>query len=175
MIKSRYTWISIVAMTSVLCVVSQLAIGADEETLPEDMVVIAAIKTMFADPLSPRAIDAGKMVMDFSQGSDKVVVVVARDLGFYPGSEHADMLLAQYIAGVVKFDLENPKQASDERLGIQAGLQAALNAYKKIRAKEQSFTVAALDAAEASINKGLLSSFIGEALAKAKQDRITAK
>jgi len=88
---------------------------------------------------------------------------------------HAETLLAQYIAGVVKFDLENPKQASDERLGIQAGLQAALNAYKKIRSREPSLSVPALDSAEASMKNGQLSVFIGEALARSKQDRITAQ
>ena len=156
--------------------VPDLATASEEDALPEETaVIIASIKTMFADPLSPRAIEAGKTVMDFSQGSDKVMVVVARDLGFYPGSDHADMLLAQYIAGVVKFDLENPKQASDEQLGIQAGLQAALNAYRKIRAQQPSVTVAALDAAEASMKKGELAEFIGEALARAKQERLTTK
>ena len=74
-----------------------------------------------------------------------------------------------------KFDLENPKQASDERLGIQAGLQAALNAYKNIRRQEPSFAVPALDIAETSMKNGEVNLFIGEALAKAKQDRITAK
>jgi hypothetical protein len=164
---------SIMALAA--CVMPYLAMCADENGLPEEAAVIAAIKTMFADPLSPRAVEAGKTVMDFSQGSDKVVVVVARDLGFYPGSKHADMLLAQYIAGVVKFDLENPKQASDERLGIQAGLQAALNAYNNIRRQEPSFAVPALDIAETSMKNGKVNVFIDEALAKAKQERITAK
>lgn len=169
--------ISFAGMIAVMTVLAipDLATGAEEDALPEEMAVIAAIKTMFADPLSPRAIEAQKTVIDFSQGSDKVRVVVARDLGFYPDVDHSETLLAQYIAGVVKFDLENPKQAFDERLGIQAGLQATLNAYKKIRAKEPSLTVSALDSAEASINKGQLSSFIAEALAKAKQERLTTK
>jgi hypothetical protein len=149
--------------------------ASDEDALPEEALVIAAVKAMFADPLSPKAAEAAKTVMEFSQGSDKVVVIVARDLGFYPGSDYSDMLLAQYIAGVVKFDLENPKQASDERLGIQAGLQAALNAYRKIRSQRPSFSIAALDTAETSMKKGQLAEFIGEALARAKQERLTAK
>lgn len=154
---------------------SDMAVGAEDPALPDETTVGDAIKTMFADPLSPRAIEAEKTVIDFSQGSDKVRVVVARDLGFYPGSSHADTLLAHYIAGVVKFDLENPKQASDERLGIQAGLQAVLDAYKKILRQEPAFTVPALDTAAESLDKGQLSSFIEEALSRAKQDRITAK
>jgi hypothetical protein len=156
-------------------VAPDMAMGADEPALPEEAAVIDAIKTMFADPLSPRAGEAEKTVMDFSQGSDKVRVVVARDLGFYPGSSHADMLLAHYIAGVVKFDLENPKQASDERLGIRSGLQAALDAYKNILKQEPAFKVPALDTAATSMKNGEVNAFIDEALAKAKQERITAK
>lgn len=173
--RACVTVLAVTIAVLIAFVVPDLAMASEEDALPEDMAVIAAIKTMFADPLSPKALEAGRMVTDFSQGSDKVRVVVARDLGFYPGSDHSDMLLAQYIAGVVKFDIENPKQASDELLGIQAGLQAALNAYRKIRSQQPSLTVAALDAAEDSMKNGQLAEFIGEALARAKQERLTTK
>jgi hypothetical protein len=165
----------VVMIALAVCMAAHPAVCADEDVMPDEAAVIAAVKTMFADPLSARAADAEKIVMDFSQGSDKVRVVVARDLGFYPGVDHSETLLAQYIAGVVKFDLENPKQAADERLGIQAGLQAALNAYGKIRSQQPSFAVAALDAADARMKKGQLAEFIGEALARAKQDRLNTK
>jgi len=159
----------VVAMALVACALTHA--HAAEGELPDEAAVRSAINTMFADPFSASSVEAQKTVVDFSQGSDKVKVVVARGLGFYSGTDHSDMLLAHYIAGVVKFDLENPTQASDERLGIQAGLKAVLNLYKKIRAREASFTVPELDAAEASIRDGRLSAFINDALARVKKER----
>jgi hypothetical protein len=171
----RYLWIPVVAMVLGACVLPQPAIGADEADAPGDAAVIAAIKAMFDDPFSAQAAEAQKVVVDFSQGSDKVKVIVARGLGFYPGNIYSETLLAHYIAGVVKFDLDNPAKAADERLGIQAGLEAALNVYKKIRRRDDGIAVPSLDAAEESVGKGSLSAFIGEALARAKQERGAAK
>jgi len=175
MIKARYLWIPVIVMALVACAMPHQAVCAAEGELPDEAAVRAAINTMFADPFSERAVEAQKSVLDFSQGSDKIKVIVARDIGFYPGTKYSDMLLAHYIAGVVKFGLENTGEASDERLGTQAGLRAALSLYKKIRVREASFTVPELNVAEASIQNGRLSVFIDEALARAKKERGAAK
>jgi hypothetical protein len=167
----RKLLIPFAAAILIACALPLRAEYTAEGELPDDRQVRKAIDTMFTDPFSSWAAEAQNIVLDYSQGSDKIKVVVARGLGFYPDTKYTDMLLAHYIAGVVKFGLDKPKQAADEQLGAEAGLKAVLDLYKKIRGKEASFYVPELDAAEVSVKNGKLSIFTGEALARAKKER----
>jgi hypothetical protein len=137
--------------------------------------VRAAIEEIFADPFSVKAREAQRVVLDFSQGSNEVRIVVSRGLGFYPGTEYSEMLLTHYICGVMKFGLDNPALAAEERGGAEAGLKAALDVYKKIRNRDSSFSVKELDDAGASDIRGEFSAFVASALERARRERIAER
>lgn len=168
--------ILVIASLAILPIVSGSDCPAEalEQELSDEAAVLAAIDTVFNDPLSNKSQAAAKIVIDYSQGTDKVNVVVAKGLGYYPGNEYTEALLTQYIAAVVKYGLENPSKAGDERSGIPAGLTAAIALYKKIKTKDPSFKVTELDAAENAIRNGEIRDIINDYMERAKKDRETA-
>jgi hypothetical protein len=147
------------------------AICAAQDGLQDDKAVMAGIRSMLADPFTEKSRSAEKTVVDFSQASDKVNVIVSRSLGYYPGSDWTDMLLAHYIAGVVKVQLEDPSKTGDSRTAIRSGLQAALSLYKKIKAKDPSLRIGELEGIDARIKNGDMELVIDEALARVKAER----
>lgn len=142
---------------------------AQEQELYDEKAVMEGIRSMLANPFSEKSRAAEKTVVDFSQGSDKVNVMVAKGLGYYPGSEWSDMLLAHYIAGVVKVQLEGA--ARDERAAVRAGLQAAIALYKKLKERDPALKIGSLETADARIKAGEMDLYVGEAMARAKEER----
>jgi hypothetical protein len=154
-----------------LCAVLHATVWAAEQDLPDEKTVLAAVDTIFADPFSKAAQEARKVVIEYSQGTEKMTIVVAKGCGFYPGNRWSAELLGHYIAGAVRYYLKNPSKASDERAGMQAGLMASMELYDKIKSREPAFRVEDLDSADERISKGEAGLVVKEALQRAEKER----
>jgi hypothetical protein len=134
-----------------LCAVSLLAsAGACLAATPTRHEVLVAISVLERNVTGQEAVDAAKTIVVYAQDSEDVVV----DIG--PGQlpwvsekwglakeqelEYQSMLLAAYVAGNIKSQIKNARVEDD----TYSGWVFAIDAYKRLRAKEP-FRSASID------------------------------
>lgn len=93
--------------------------------------VLQAIDRMVANPIVDRVRPEYAQVVDFAEQSDRVLVTIDPQYFEFSGDKNLDSaLLAYFVAGAVKFDLENPEAAREAVSDIPPAIRSALVYYK---------------------------------------------
>jgi hypothetical protein len=102
--------------------------------IPPVAVTRRAIESILAHPEADRVRPEYPLIFDFAQRSDKVEIVIGRPFFDFSDQRQLDSsLLAYYLAGAVKFDLDHPDQLGDRRADVPAAIRAGLVFYRKYR------------------------------------------
>jgi hypothetical protein len=129
---NRLSHLVVVLILSMSAAAPPLAAGRD----PRETKVLQGIQTMLTKPLTSEAIDAQAEVVQFSQTSDKTPVLITPDFYKSLESQYGPILLAYYIAGAVKYDLENPTKIGDEYASVPSAIEAMLIVYRELKKKQ---------------------------------------
>lgn len=137
--------------------------------LPTDAAALAAANRFLSESSYDKRAEDGALVMDFAERSPKVTIEIdTRYLDLKQKMEEMDSLLLWYfVAGGVRYDLQNPAKAKDALADKPASVRAMLVVYKRIRVRQPTFRRGLLDKFVAAEAKGQLESYL-RTLAKQK-------
>ncbi len=161
----RRIWLVIAVALST----GQLCWAGTGDRPADEVKILAAIDKMFADPLSKEATEAQAQVVAFAKASPKVSVQVSPAFFQFTGSPYDAMLMAHYLAGAVKFDLEHPDQANDPLADVPAALRAALQAYRRLHVAKAVYYNPFFEKVDFKERGGELDAMVKEIAAKQKQ------
>jgi hypothetical protein len=123
----------------------------------------ATIRAVIDDFLKSPANDhRARQIMKFAQDSDDVLIsldsMVVNWMRHQPKYEQADMLLAVFVAGNVRSQLESGKVADDS----YAGLQEVFRVYRDLQQKQSALKIPEIESLIEKDKAGTLKSFIAE-------------
>jgi hypothetical protein len=116
----------------------QLPANADSDPVSKAD-VLNSIKVMMDKPLTDEMVEAQKVVVKFADESNDVGVLI--DPAFYKAKE-SDMevfFLSYYIAGAVKYQLENPSKSGKPYASIPAAIRSELFIYKEVKKRLKGY------------------------------------
>lgn len=128
---------------------------------PDAKEVRAAIEAIERNPLA--AAEAGHIntLMSFAQESPDVTILVDPELTAFAQNQqdkHAPLLLAAFIAGNVKGQLNSKTNRDDS----YSGLQTVFKVYHSIQASQKDYKVPSIDDLEALDKQGKLKAKVEE-------------
>lgn len=141
----------------------RLSVARAEPTHPQTIrepEVLAAMETMFRDPLSEAARQAQATVIEFAKTSNQVSVEISPRLFLFTNSRYDSLLMAHYIAGAVEFDLAHRDQARDRMADAPAALSAAVAVYRKMRLAKVAYYNPFFETVDAWEQRGKLGELI---------------
>ena len=123
----------------------------------------AAIRPVIDDFLkSPAKDDRAKKIMKFAEDSENVLISLDRMVVSWmrhdPKYEQADTLLAVFVAGNVRSQLDSGKAADDS----YAGLQEVFRVYRDMQSKQADLKIPEIDSLIEKDKAGTLKPFIAE-------------
>jgi hypothetical protein len=98
---------------------------------PSRTQVLKTIDILVLQPQPDRIRSSFSLILDFAETSDEVHVLIGLPYFDFGGSKRlGDILLAYFVAGAVKFDLENPSLADDPQADAGSAIRTALVYYR---------------------------------------------
>ena len=149
----------IIVLLTTLCLL--LAPRALQAGPPTTQQAQAAIDAVLTDPLAAEKDGHAATVMSFAEQSPDVSVIIDAELLPFANDRqnpHARLLLASFVAGNVKSQLDSGKNKDDS----YAGMQSLFKAYRAIRSTKQDYKVESIDKLEAMDNQGKLKAKVEE-------------
>ena len=154
-----------IAALVVLVCVCQPCSYPQQNSVDESHAMLDDISVMFEEPFAESSPEIHARLIKFAEDSDQVSVIVYSE--FCPifqfgnvDERHSQVLLAHYIAGSVKFDLEHPEEAVDRYADIPSAVKATLEVYRKIRVRDKELSVEFFDKLDAKDQEGMFDTYI---------------
>jgi hypothetical protein len=154
----------IIGVLIVFLLMIPLAVNAAESAppppqLPDKATVIEMVDYIEAQPLSPLADVARQDVVYYANYSDDVHVIIDTNiLPWIKQSEWSDLLLASYIAGNVRSQLQRNKREND----TYAGLTLMILAYNELRKNDPNIRIAEIDKQIQLLKEDKLKAYVTE-------------
>ena len=161
-------------LTALAIVALGATVRADGEPRPEgtrDPVVasvLRAIDRMVKNPIVDQVRPEYPQVFNFAERSDQVLVTISTRYLEFSGDKKLDSaLIAYFIAGAVKFDLENPEAREDELADIPAAIRSALVYYRAHRSHHPERSHPFFERMDEHDRAGTLDQYVAEAAKRA--------
>ncbi len=123
--------------------------------------VLAAVDRLLSDPVADKIRPEFPLIVDFADESPEVEVVLGEPYFELGKDKHLNgILLAYYIAGAVKFDIENPVAARNPQADAGPAIRAALVYYRVHRRAHPKVTYPLFEKFDALDKEGKLDEFI---------------
>ena len=148
----------IVQLTALCLLLAPRALQAGPPTTQQAQ---AAIDAVLADPLAAEKDGHAATVMSFAEQSPDVSVIIDAELLPFANDRqnpHARLLLASFVAGNVKSQLDAKKNKDDS----YAGLQTLFKVYHAVQASDKDYKVDSIDKLEALDKEGKLKAKVEE-------------
>lgn len=165
---------ALVALLPVGAVLAQPGGGTIKRPLPSKAVVLSAISRMMrvvgenaAKPPAPTRpgekawMDDMKLVAGYAQDSSDVTIAINPRLAATTTKEDV-LYLAYYLAGATRYDLQNPKRATDPYADQAAAVRAELLAYRYTKARGAKMQRPLLDDLQAKNAAGTLEKYVAQ-------------
>ena len=161
--RSRLPWLALAVTLSASASLAMAASDREVKTrpIPSRARVLAAVDSILRDPVPDKMRPEFPMIYDFADKSPEVEVVLgAPYFEFGTDKQLSSILLAYYIAGAVKFDLENPVAARNPQADAGPAIRAALVYYRAHRRAHPKVTHPLFEKFDALDKQGKLDQFI---------------
>ncbi len=148
----------------VIFLVVPLAVSAAESAphplqLPDKTAIIEMVDYIEAQPLSPLADVARQNVVYYANYNDDVHVIIDPNiLPWIKQNDWSDLLLANYIAGNVRSQLQRNKRGNDS----YAGLLLMIRTYEELRKNDPNIRIAEIDKQVQLLKEDKLKAYVTE-------------
>jgi hypothetical protein len=158
--------LTLVALALILSAAASVASANPDEKVktrpvPSRARVLAAVDLLLRDPVADKMRPEFPLIYDFADKSPDVEIVLGTPyFEFGKDKRLNSILLAYFIAGAVKFDLENPVAARNPQADAGPAIRAALVYYRVHRRAHPKDTVALFEKYDSLDKQGKLDEFI---------------
>ena len=160
------------ALSLIFAVALLCGVASEASALPSEREVVDGIKVMIEKPLTSEALEAGSAVVAFAEASSKINVLIAPQ--FWCPVSHSERdteLLAYYIAGATKFDLENQSRKHDRFANVPTAIRTMLFAYRTLVSASPEHSSRFFDRLSTLDRQGRLDEYVARCLANVNPRR----